>query len=300
MEAQGVALKCPNCGAPLDVSPDSVMTICRYCGATVSMRKFDVPMDVLASLPLSEIEQRVYKFVQRNTGAVTPLERKLVYVPVFTANTHVKGVAVVVVDQKNQRTQEIPIERDMRVAIYGRYAPFFGVESVLREFEQGNVQIERLKTLPENVTILAAQKTREEIEREARERAESKALPSIRIDIPGLGSIPVSTNVKFWDAKVDVIDIHGYFFPMFVYTWRTNGARFVTIADGTDGSVVISRLPIPNWMRYGAVGVSTLAALLTGPLLGAGHFGIWLPLGAGVLAYIASWFAVRGDRTWKR
>ncbi len=299
-------LKCPHCGAPLDVSPDDVITICKYCGQIISFREDAKEAKIVKTPGVGALEAAVYKKLRAKGLAVTPLSRELIYIPVYAFDAHVEGFIVEEIRTKDEtRIIERRIRKDFPVCIYGRYAQFEGLETVLRFIERkmaaGRFEVGDFSP-NENVRVLGAQKSAEKASSEAKERAEYLASPIKATGLVG-GLEAMVAGIKFYDANVSLAPQGLYFYPMFFYTWRLNGRRYTTIADGQSGTIIETKLPIPQWMRLGGAGMAIAAPLLY-PFLAQALQAMVNPLlvagGLAAVGFLGASFAMRGDRVWRR
>ncbi len=303
MEAvQGLVLKCPNCGAPLDVSPDDVVTLCRYCGQVVSLREGVKDARVVKCLPRAEVEERVFKALKRRGLSPTPLKSEIVYLPFFMFEAHARGTVVVEIRTRNRIvTKELEYKRDVPATVYGRFSEFEGLKAIMDSVERAHKSKLNLGPLnPEDakyIKVLGSQKTEGEASDEARERAEFNASPIRAEGILGLVGASL-TNIKFYDADISISYDGFYFYPVFFYRWREGGRVFTTIANGWDGKVIYTRLPISNTLRTAAVVVAIASPLLfpfLAPSIGAlSAFGV-----STVIGFLAANFAMKGDMTWQ-
>ncbi len=308
---EGIAVKCPFCGGAIDVSPDSVVTVCKFCGNVVSMTEFECEAKVLRHMNERELEEKIYSKIKSKIGDITPEKREIIYIPVYTSPVHVSGVALMAVQEGNKRDlKTVRVEKDMRVAVYGRYGSFEGLKYILEEVESGRIKLEKSNKMPERYRVLSAQKSVEEAKKEIREKSEDVARPGLHIEkLSGLvgeeavqilekagfaGSIE---GLKFWDADVDIKAVELLFFPVFMYSWKFRGSRYTTVADGTDGSIIVSKSPVLGWMRFAAVAFAAILAIASGYLVSKTLYAI--PALSG-LAFVSSSLATRGDVMWRR
>ena len=300
----GFVLKCPHCGAPLDVSPDDVITVCKYCGNIVSIRQGIERAYLVEALPKSEIEKKAFSYLKGKGLSPTPLKLEIVYLPFFFYEADVRATAVISYKDRNGRIHRKTLNYNLHIPVvaYGRFGSFSGLEDILstveKSLKEGKVKVGRLR--PEDATfirIIGPQKDEREASEEARERAEFLASPTRAKGVVGVAVASIM-NLEYYDAHVDLTYNGFYFYPIAFYQWREGRRRFVTILDASNGKVILTKLPVPEILRD--VGLAVGAA---SPLLYALLTAFLSPLAAAVISILVGWggvwIATRGDITWK-
>ena len=300
----GFVLKCPHCGAPLDVSPDDVVTVCKYCGNVVSIRQGIQSAYLVEALPKAEIEKRAFAYLKGKGLSPTPLKLEIIYLPFFFFEADVRANAVIAYKDRNGRVHRKTLNYKVRIPVvaYGRYGSFFGLEDIQAAVEKAlkGKDLKLGKLNPEDaqvIKVIGPQKTENEAFKEARERAEFLASPTKAKGIVGAFTASLM-NLEYYDAHVDLTYRGFYFYPVAFYQWREGGRRFVTIVDASTGKIILTKLPVPEVLRDMGLAVSAVSPLIYSVLSA-----IVSPLSAAVIAVIAGWagvwIATRGDITWK-
>ena len=91
-----LSIKCKNCGAPMEVSPDSLLNICKYCGTIYPANTIkDIPVYITPSLSKNEIinsfNRRMQKDRDMKHKVYEIVEVKGTYVPLYITNVTAKG-----------------------------------------------------------------------------------------------------------------------------------------------------------------------------------------------------------------
>lgn len=134
--------RCSNCGAPLDVSPETIAAVCSYCGYLNWVRE-DLREEILVVKPLSEREviKKVEDFGSRRRlgGALKEVNLSklmLVLVPFYFVDVSAEAdysakVVVHVRKCRRERNQERCWTETRSVFVKGVYGPYVGVVPVV-------------------------------------------------------------------------------------------------------------------------------------------------------------------------
>ncbi|MEM1526637.1 MAG: zinc ribbon domain-containing protein [Ignisphaera sp.] len=136
------SFRCSNCGAPLDVSPETIATVCSYCGYLNWVRE-DLKEEILVVKPLSEREalKNVGNFSsKKKLGAalkeINLSKLTLILVPFYFVDVSAEAdysakVFVNVRKCRKERDQEKCWTETRSVFVKGVYGPYAGVVPVV-------------------------------------------------------------------------------------------------------------------------------------------------------------------------
>ncbi len=330
--------RCSYCGAPLEVTPDSVVAVCRYCGRPNFL--LGNPAEVLAVPTLSSSDV-VKKAVERTKkdlnlrwrmSAINFTSPDLFYLPLYFVDARLNAdyrATVVVTYTKTVYVRGQPrthiVTRTVKVA--GRVS-LSDVVAVLARRATWGLSADALAkhffdTAPEPkpLTDAAAQRPGKFLAAEITpERAKAKAVRSL---IPRLltrveqdaaararkavGVLTAATTVKDKTVDYEVARLEASrltYLPLWVMTYLFNGSHYHYYVAGWDGRVVLAEEPAFAEHRaaslLGAVAAGGVLGGLGSALLPADFFTGTVALTAGaVLSYLAAGGLLRSRRVEK-
>jgi len=139
--ALGVATKCPECGASLEATPDTVVYVCRYCGWAGVPKGQALELEGIEAAKKEDVEKEVKKFISSKAGPDAEIkEEKSVFLPFWVvelhASTNYNGYRNETRGSgKNTYTVHVPVkgvlEEDTTVPVYARaLGALFGLTDV--------------------------------------------------------------------------------------------------------------------------------------------------------------------------
>ncbi|MEM1598064.1 MAG: zinc ribbon domain-containing protein [Pyrobaculum sp.] len=326
--------RCSNCGAPLDVTPDSVVVVCRYCGAPNFVAGGSGEVLAVPTLASSEILKRAVERTRRDfnlrrrMGELNFASPELVYVPYYFVDLALSAAYTALVTVTYTRTVYVrgqPRTRleTRRVNVSGRVRLAEVVPVVARRAAWGE-SLERLvdhyfKTAPgataladvaKNASTSAAFLAAEFDAERAKAKAVKAALPRLlaavdedaalkaRIKVGVLTASAVVED-KAVDYEVERVEASSLtYLPMWITPYVYKGSFYKYYMAGWDGAVVLAEEPsfVENKVASGLA--AALAAGLGGGILALGNELVGA-LGAAtgaVLAYVASGGLLRSRR----
>ena len=129
---QVVGLRCQNCGAPLDITPESIVVVCKYCGyPNWTMQAYTYPI-VVVPAESGRARRFFEEYLRRDEDMSRIRDRvelrrlETVYVPVYYASVHAevnyRGRARVLMTKVEVRDKEVRTRtRTVEVVVSGTY-----------------------------------------------------------------------------------------------------------------------------------------------------------------------------------
>jgi hypothetical protein len=315
--------RCSHCGAPLEVTPDSVVAVCRYCGEPNFL--LGDPAEVLAvpTLPSPEIASKAVERtrsdpdLRKRMSAINfATSPDLFYLPFYFVDAKLNAdyrATVTVIYTKRDQSGTQTVRRTVRVAgrvslsdvvaVLARRAPWGrSADALARHF---------LSTVPEPkpLTDVAAQSPGKFLAAEITpERAKAKAVRSLiprllaRVEqdaaarareaagLPGAKAVILDKTVDYEVARLETSRLT--YLPLWVMTYLYDGSYYHYYLAGWDGRVVLAEEPVFAEHRR----ASLLSAVAAGGLGGVGlalvptdfFTGAMTLVGGAVLSYAAA------------
>jgi hypothetical protein len=291
------SLKCNQCGAPLEITPDSVVAVCRFCGAPSFL--MGDPAEVLAvpTLPSTEIASRAVERtrsdpdLQKRLSAVNfATSPDLHYLPFYfvegTLNADYEAAVLVIYTERSQSGTQI-MRRTVRVSgrvsltdvvgVLARRAPWgLSADELAKHF---------LNTAPEPKPLaylaaqgegrfLAAEITPERAKAKAVKILISRLLKRVEEDAAAkakeAAGLPTArTVVQDKSVSYEVVRLKASkltYLPLWVMTYLYDGSYYHYYLAGWDGRVVLAEEPVFAEHRR----ASLLGAVAAGGLGGMG------------------------------
>ncbi len=316
-------IKCSHCGAPLEVTPDTVVAVCRYCGEPNFL--MGDPAEVLAvpTLPSPKIASRAVERtrsdpdLQKRMSAINfTTSPDLFYLPFYFIDARLNAdyrATVTVIYTKRGQSGTQTVRRTVRVAgrvslsevaaVLARRAPWGrSADALARHF---------LATAPEPKPLadVAAQGTGTFLAAEITpERAKAKAVRSLiprllaRVEqdaaarareaagLPGAKAVIVDKAVDYEVARLEASRLT--YLPLWVMTYLYDGSHYHYYLAGWDGKVVLAEEPVFAEHRR----ASLIGAVAAGGLGGVGlalastdfFTGVMTLVGGAILSYAAA------------
>ncbi|WP_366939850.1 hypothetical protein [Thermococcus sp.] len=292
------AYKCERCGAPLEVTPETIVAVCPYCGfpnhITGNLRTED--MFIVPSMNKNQIAEAFWRTVERDfdlrriKDSIQIVEIEGHYAPYWVGDVHVEGdVEYTVLEEEchtytdsegKTETRCHTVERhyhdhvDETLHLIGparRQVASFGVDDIIKHYSRTNPEEKRLLDLDEG------QWERLKLEILNTEMDEEQAKLMMRED-----AIDVIRNR--YSAKADRIDLFDVkagepnytrlvLLPMWTVYYKFENSIYHSVFSGWDGKRVASTEPMSTLRR-----AEYLGGVVLGLLIGA--FGV--AYGAGV------------------
>ena len=314
MEALG--FKCERCGAPLEVSPETIVAVCPYCGYPnhISGSLKTENMYIVPTLDKNAIAKAFWNRVERhfdlkrmkNMIEIVDIEGH--YAPYWVGNVYVSGEVEYTVREEECHTDSEgntechTVEKhyhdyvDETLRLIGsarRQVKSFGVDDIIRHYSKVRPEGKRLLDLDED------QWGKIKLEILNTEMDEAQAKMVMREDAIDIVRSRYSSRADRID-RFDVIaeepqNVALFLLPMWTVYYKVENSIFHTVFAGWDGKDVASTEPMPIWRR-----AQYLTGTVMGTLIGAfgaaygGATGSFVPalfgllIGAGLSGYFGA------------
>jgi len=328
-------VRCNHCGAPLEVTPDTVVAVCRYCGGPNFL--LGNPAEVLAvpSLPSLKIAD---KAVERTRGDLDlwklmssinfTSSPDLYYLPFYFVrgelNASYRAAVTVIYKRRDQSGTQI-MSRTVRVAgrvsltdvaaVLARRAPWgLSADALAKHFLE---TAPKPKPLAEVVSqdknaFLAAEITPERAEAKAVKILISRLLARVEQDAAAkakqsVGVKTATTVVQDKTVNYEVVRLEASrltYLPLWVMTYLYNDSHYHYYVAGWDGKVVLAEEPVFAEHRAASLLGTVAAGGFLGGLGSALLFsdflmGVMTVAGGGILSYAAAGGLLRSRRVEK-
>lgn len=289
-----VSYRCPQCGASIQLNPETVVYVCPYCGWTGDVRGKSLKILAWPPAPRSAVE----KLAGRLGGVLVSAELK--YIPVWVSGA--EGVAnytatvtyvvsrrvgkQVVYEHRKKRVSGVVSVSSTEAVIARLNAEVFGAEEV-----SGWVKSTWTRSKPRELTaneakplanfVLAPEIGEEEAVEIVVDRVEDKlaeqAKVSARAGVPGRVE-DVILNVFL--PRVNVKWRNLVFVPYWHFTYRRPEGLFAGAAVGSEALSMVAEAPLSNARRAAALAGSWLLSIGAGAAVealakaGSGEFAV--------------------------
>jgi hypothetical protein len=314
----GLAVKCPNCGASLDLSPDTIVYVCKYCGWSGFITNEQIAVGGVLPEDVNLIKASVESFLKKRTGGnYSVSEQKLIMAPFWLIKTHdhtrYKGYrsetrTMTVGSGKYQHTQTYTVYRpvegviddDLLLPLFARrHERMFALEKA-EEAAQGASPVQltqdQLKPLAKTCEFLSSSIGLDE----ASHWAETKVSDIHRSKVQGM-----CTKVFDCYTEVSIVSSQLVFYPLYTVRFQDKGRTFRMLFDAARGIVLEAEIPITKAQRagflvagYGASAALAGASYALAPWITQNGMALSLVLGAialGLAAY-TTLMATRSQR----
>lgn len=276
-----VSYRCPNCGAAIDLNPEAIIYVCKYCGWSGDIFGKNFEIYAWPTLPRQSIETLVKRF----TGGAKIVEADLKYVPywIFKASITVNYAAKVVYKVKRgkkyvRREANVgeKFEKEIVYPLVARLnAEFYGDLEM-----QGNVEYNFRKKPPKEVTSQEARNIAPYVLSPEISKDEAKEIIVDKLEDVGLNiakdraksrfSNVESVHVYYYEPEIRVSDPILVIAPYWFIIYKSKGGIYSGAFSGTDGDLLKLEVPITPAERLVRLLGAWLVAALTG--LGAEFF----------------------------
>ncbi len=288
----GRTVKCPHCGASLEITPEALAYVCKYCGWIGTTEEVEQkgylmvdPLD--ADKIRSSINEFLRKQLKKAFGEVNMNENRPTDVPIYLVQVHAHT-------EYNGYRQETKVETypvtvgdgrggtrtEMRSRSYPVYVPvrgefdespiipftarkhstFFGVDEIIKKAQDSPSEpLDVKKLLDKKFECLEV----ELLDSEARSIAETMIEDEHRRRAEKM-------TTKLFDCYTDtkVLSSKLVFYPVYTFAYEYRGKSFRGTVDGAGGAIVKVELPMTIGLRafYMALGYAGITSIV---LLGA-------------------------------
>jgi len=315
MVEEGVEVfKCPNCGAPIEVTPDSLVIRCRYCGY-IEYRDPGFEVLTFPSIGREKIEEIFWRRMREDAdmrkfvGELSIDSILELYVPYYVVpydaqyffvgeRTEVRTSEMVSITIGGSGSQTVPTTVTKRVKVKDS-GSLSSVEAILARRHVEELGVKELTTQVTQLDLSSAVPAKE-----YDWRRESTAVMGFDIEpreVPLLTKDVVAEKIKRWVKrkyrleKIDVIvcrvnvkDFKAVLVPLYIVTYRFRNALYSIAFSGVDGRQLVALEPmLPGYMML-YVGGAVASIFVAGALIPLSlTFSVFSLLGTGVLTYVA-------------
>lgn len=311
--------KCPNCGAPIEVTPDTIVVKCRYCGFT-EYKGPGFEIYVVPSIPDADIEKIFWRRMRQDSDMSKYLQEisiqdiTFIYVPYYVVNYSAEYYFIG--ERRETETYTVSVggrtETRVRTKIVtvrdsGRRK---GVQPIL-----GRRHIEELGI--KELSIQVSQLSFDNIVKAEDYKWGRKVTSVMGYDIEP-GEVPLITkdvvaeHIKRWIyrkyrldklkaylCRVNVESFKAILVPMFVITYKFRNGLYAISFSGVDGRQLVAVEPVLGKHMAMYVGGAGLLAFLAGaslPLASESMYFLIIPLIMGGLGFYLVRKALGGVR----
>jgi len=325
-DSSATAFRCSNCGAPLEVSPETIVAVCSYCGYPNWIRE-DLKSEIY--IVRSAREEDAAAAARKYLGGSYTYRSLQLYIPLYIvdarADADYEALTLVRVRkcERDRRGEERCTTRSFRIHVSGYLSGYRGrypviarkgvrgktVEALAKHLLSSGVAPSRLEEMKlDRVTarsILVVDLSRDEardaildrhlnslrraVESEIRSRAAAKAsIHGVPVSVVVLWKRVTPTNVAV-DVSPPILA------PLYIFTDESN--RYKAVLAGWDLKPLIVEKPVGLAYRALWMALGTLSAGIFGGLAGAalqpGGPSIVLSTALLILGGAASWYSAK-------
>ena len=325
------SLKCSQCGAPLEVTPDSVVAVCRYCGRPNFLLGDAAEVLAVPTLSSSEVVKKAVERTKKDLNlrwrmsAINFTSPDLYYLPFYFVsgklNASYRATVAVTYKIGSQPREAKTVHVSGKVSlskvvpVLARRAPWgLSADALAKHFfdtapepkpltdvaAQGAGAFLAAEITPERAKAKAVRSLVSSLLTRVEEDAKAKAREAVRAS-----SATAVVLDKTVDYEVVRLEASGLtYLPLWVMTYLYNGSHYHYYAAGWDGKVVLAEEPVFAENRA----ASLLGAVAAGGALGGlgvAHLptdfltGIMTLVGGAVLSYLAAGGLLRSRRVEK-
>jgi len=302
--------KCPNCGAPIEVTPDSLVVKCRYCGY-VEYRDPGYDVFVFPSLSREEITRRFWDRMRSDSDMGKYVNKisidsiTSIFVPFYVVDYDAQYFFVG--ERRETRTRTVNVggrvttQTEVRIVKVRDSGSVSGVDAILGRRHIEELGVKELSTQVKQLDISAAvhaskYKWGKEVYAVMGFDIEPKEVNAIARDV-------IAEKLKTWVkrkyrldrlnvylCRVNVKDFKAVLVPIYIITYKFRNAIYSIAFSGVDGRQLVAIEPVLTKhlvMYLGGAAAATFVASLALPFaLRWGHIiflGVALVIGAGYL-----------------
>lgn len=283
-------LKCPQCDAPLEISPEDVVCTCAYCGYTFNINTAELIKNHFFYRPknFEEIVLSVRNFLRKYKGVIRDLdvtanifEGRLIYAPFwlvpFHASTWFKGYEKITVTEEEEvqttdaegniitttetytRTAYRPIEatfeeRGFEKILARRHASFYGYHEFVEKMKPEVAEPFNISLIKEyKFAFLNSEFGPDAAVEEAKNRIRKRHRKKAE-----------SRCTELFDIKTEIVTkepiyIHA---PFWAIRYEYRGKVYNMAVNGIDGRVLIGKIPLTLARRIVNAALSIFIVLL--------------------------------------
>ena len=262
-----LSIKCKNCGAPMEVSPDSLLNICNYCGTIYPAKNIeDIPIYITPSLSKNEIINSFNRRMQKDRDMRNKIyeiaEVKSTYVPLYITTVSAIGrwkgyrwEGTGKNRRKVWKSGDINIHGDFPT-VARKYAYEFGLPHIgdhiydieMKSFDQIDWKEISLPVMSIDIS-----------EEEAQHIIKDDFVDEIGENIKRRYSLSAFTN---FECHVTIHDRFILLFPLWTVIYKYKGGSYRISIEGHRGKVVLAMEPMFTRHRIlNFIGTLTLGVL---------------------------------------
>ncbi|MCC6046025.1 MAG: hypothetical protein LM572_04525 [Ignisphaera sp.] len=326
------AFRCVNCGAPLDVSPDTIAVVCNYCGYLNWVRA-DLKEEVLVVKPLDEREllKRLQEFASRKRLADVLKEENIVsktfvavpyyFVDVAAEADYSGKVSVQVRKCRREKDRETCWTESRSVFVKGVYGPYenripviarrgteaVSVKALVSKYMGGKAEALPIESVGLSKSFWRGVLSIEVDKKVAMDIALNIHLNKLREVVTSEIKREAERTARRWGETVVGSTIiwkritpknirattsKPVLLPMYIASYRYGNELYRAILCGWDGDVIVLEKPVKACER---ALWTALAALSAGILGGVGIATVKAYIGflLIILGFAASWYCMR-------
>lgn len=246
-----VVVRCLGCGAGIDVQPDNLLMLCRFCGQVYPSKELrDISIRVIPSVSEGAVREAVVRHMAtdqhmkgrriRITGA------EGVYVPMFVSRIMVQGswagLNHEVYGPMSRDSGPIDVSGDLPL-LARTHAREFGVSRLGRVIhDQEPVPIEEIDWADSTLPVLAVDLDTEHANLMVKDEAINAIGERLKFGLrPGLRGLDAITA---FDAEVTILDQSILLVPLWTVTYRHQGGSYRVGVAGGGAEVVAVMEPV--------------------------------------------------------
>ncbi len=281
------AFVCPRCGAPMEVSPETIVYICRYCGLPTVLAGIVDPKEIYVapSLTRDEVISSFNRLLHQDFDLrrlrkdISIFDVEGHYIPVWIGSVHVKGLVEYYVYEEEKRGKNWVrvrrsytdhVDEELEVPFLGRrQAAGLGIEEMIKSYLKAKPKLSRLVELPPEMwsRIRLDVLNTEVDEREASRRIAEDALDSLRKRY-----LRRADGIEYFACAAE---LRGrpklILLPLWRIYYKYKDSIYQAVFTGWDACCVVRTEPMTLVRRLGyivgSMGVITLASLAMGLIL---------------------------------
>ncbi len=277
------AFKCERCGAPLDVSPETIVAICPYCGFPnhISGALKTENVRIIPTLDKNAIAQAFWKRVERDfdlkrmKNMIELVDVEGHYAPYWVGTVHVEGDVEYTVQEEECHTDSEgntechTVERhyrehvDRNLRLMGsarRQVQSFGVDDVIRHYRKSPAESKRLMDLD------GEEWGRIKLEILNTEMDENQAklmMCEDAVDVIRRKFSSKADRIDYFDVRADEPEnVSLLLLPMWTVYYKVENSIFHVVFAGWDGKDVAATEPMPIWRRAQYLGGALLGTVV--------------------------------------
>ena len=312
---EALSFKCGRCGAPLEVSPETIVAVCPYCGYPnhLSGNLKTENIYIVPTLSKDRIAEAFWRMVEKDFDLKRMKDQLEIvdiegyYAPYWAGDVHVEGIVRYMVREEecetytdsngNTETRCHTVERhytehvDETLRLVGsarRQVRSLGVDDMVRHYSKGKPKEVKLLDLDED----GWSKIKLEILNTEMDEVQAKLMMhEDAIDVIRNRFDAKSDRIEEFDVRADEPkNVRLVLLPMWTVYYKHENSIFQAVFAGWDGNRVAATEPMPTWRRVQYMGGAVFGILIVAAIGSAGAAGaiIGLVLGSVVAGYFGS------------